>query len=240
LRVGLSDIILMQDIELFNFIVDFLKEFYGEVVAKPFFYVYGAANHPICLVAHIDTVRPRGQKVELIFRNNVIFNKHGVLGADDRAGVFAILKIVELCRSRDIDPPAILFTNYEETGAIGSIHFLSDNVLDEEVRLFIALDRHCANDYVFYGDDLPTEAKRFIESYGYVNSIGTFSDVALLSEFSGVTGINISIGFYREHLISERLHIDEMILTITRVLRILASCMDFRCSRPARIVAEVI
>ena len=66
----------------------------------------------ITLVAHIDTVNDYVNEVSFnIVDDNIISNKNGILGADDRAGVYACMQLMDSCR--------VIFTNYEETGGQG-------------------------------------------------------------------------------------------------------------------------
>ena len=71
---------------------------------------------PIALVAHMDTVFKKPPE-EIFFdqKHNVMWSPQG-LGADDRAGVFAIVQIV-----RSGLKPHVIFTTDEECGALGAM-----------------------------------------------------------------------------------------------------------------------
>src|ERR1700690_2217495 len=77
--------------------------------------------HQIALVAHVDTCDDDAffsKESEIIEKNGFIWNnKPFILGADDRAGVYAILKIVEACSG---PVPIIILTDGEEMGSVGA------------------------------------------------------------------------------------------------------------------------
>ena len=174
-------------------------------------FVYIDRGHPICLVAHVDTVRRQG--VELKQRNQIITNRHGILGADDRAGVYALFALEHTGVN-------LLFTNYEETGGTGAVS-AANRLGFEGVNLFIELDRRGCNEYVYYSYGLPNATKKYIESYGFIEEYGSYSDIAEF-EMLGIPAVNLSIGYYNQHTSRERLHLDEMGLTIERVKAMIA------------------
>lgn len=199
-KLTIQECLTMTDKELFDHCA------IGATTLVENFYCYHDRNAPICLVAHIDTVRRTKDKLELIQENNIIRNKYGILGADDRAGVFGLLELSHLnCN--------LLFTLGEETGGTGA-KLASEELDFKGVKLFIELDRKGCNEYVFYSHTLPKEIQKYVESYGYIENYGTYSDIA---EFEEIPGINLSIGYYNQHTNKESLHLDEMFLTIKRV-----------------------
>ena len=204
-----------------------LIKIYGFTLTDKFAdYIYVNNNHPICLVAHIDTVE-RDKKLKLEIDRNIITAKDSVLGADDRAGVFGIMEILRICKLKSIPYPSILFTNYEEKGCLGAKEFCkSKQFIKDNVRLFVELDRKGSNDYVCYRYDCPTEVAYYIETFGFIKSNGSCSDVGELTEEYKIPHVNLSIGYYSQHTKLERLHIDEMILTINRILQIVQDPID--------------
>jgi len=178
-------------------------------------YLYIDNNHPVCLVAHVDTLKRQG--IEPMTCNNVMINRLGLLGADDRAGVYAALKLAHTgCN--------ILLTDYEEQGGIGA-QAAAQELQFPGVRLFIELDRQGCNEYVYYSSSLPQAIKCYVESYGYVENYGTYSDISELEGFR-IPAVNLSIGYYDQHTRHERLHLDEMELTIARVKSMIANPPD--------------
>jgi hypothetical protein len=132
--------------------------------------------------------------VEVAVSRNVMFNKNKApLGADDRAGIFGIIEILRTCKTEGLPEPSVLITNYEEGGGVGVKAFLKTDLFETEgLRLMIELDRKGCNEYVDY---LDVPAK--VDDYA---------------------GVNLSIGYYDQHTANEVLHIDEMYMTIDRVL----------------------
>ena len=77
-------------------------------------------------------------------QQNVIWSPDG-LGADDRAGVFAIIQIIKKGLR-----PHIIFTTDEESGAWGATALSKEQCPFEDLRYVIELDRRGSNDCVFY------------------------------------------------------------------------------------------
>ena len=78
--------------ELRNTMIQYLKSKYDNcIVTKD--YIVAIGEIPIALVAHMDTVfKTPVSNLYYDRQKNVLWSPEG-LGADDRAGVFAILKI---------------------------------------------------------------------------------------------------------------------------------------------------
>lgn len=77
------------------------------------------------ICAHMDTVNP-ANGVKVVFKDG-IFRSEGstVLGGDDKAGIAAIIEVLELLRQQPVPRGdlEILFTVGEEQGLLGSKHF---------------------------------------------------------------------------------------------------------------------
>ena len=76
----------------------------------------------ILLNAHVDTVTP-GEKIKPVERAGIIYSDGStVLGADNKAGVAAILEIIKIMKERKIKHPPlqIIFTVAEEIGLLGA------------------------------------------------------------------------------------------------------------------------
>lgn len=179
-------------------------------------YIYFNGGTETMLVAHMDTCI-RNKDLVILENNGIYTAKDSILGADDRAGIYAILKILESGLR-----PSFLFTNYEESGLIGVRQFIKEDLLNtDNLKLFVEIDRQGCNDFVFYSSSLPTEVKYYAESFGFVETWGILSDVQELTEKTRIPHINVSAGYYNQHSTSERLHLDELELTISRVIRLL-------------------
>ncbi len=130
---------------------------HGNLVAKvP---AKGAADAaPIFLAAHADTVKP-GIGIEPIVEDGVIRSKgETILGADDKAGLAAIIEAVLTAEKR----PAveIVVTRGEEIGLIGARH-LDLSLLD--AKRGIIADSEALNEVIIGG---PTHASLDIEIVG--------------------------------------------------------------------------
>lgn len=194
----------------------------------------------VCLVSHIDTVRGgytyapyvKGKKIKktknedrvsLIDNGTVISNSYGVLGADDRAGVYMISDIYNKLDKL----PVILLTNYEESGGIGVQEFCNrkkelaiDKVL-KNISFFIEFDREGVDEYVCYSASANTEMQDIADSYGLKESIGSFSDVATLSEYTEVAHLNLSACYYNQHTSREILVYSLIDTVIDRYIKVI-------------------
>lgn len=194
----------------------YLKSKYSKVVATNQ-YVIAEGNIPIALVAHLDTVFPKTPAEIFHDQNhNILWSPTG-LGADDRAGVFAISQIVKSGLR-----PHIILTTDEEIGAAGAIAVANAGMPFADLRYIIELDRRGSNDCVFYNCN-NVEFTEYVEEFGFVEHWGTFSDISILCPKWGVAGVNLSIGYRDEHSTSEILFLTHMINTIEKVKKMLTA-----------------
>lgn len=195
----------------------FLKRYYTkEKVTFDEDFLLAEGDIPIALVAHMDTVFKQ-PAAELFYdrQKNVMISPTG-MGADDRAGVFAIIKIIEAGFR-----PHIIFTTDEEIGCVGSNLLSYHPCPFKDLRFIIQLDRRGADDCVFYDCDNP-EFEKYIESFGFVTAWGSFTDICELCPSWGMAGVNLSIGYRDEHTVSEVLFVGHMLNTIEKVKKILS------------------
>lgn len=197
----------------------YLRKQYPKVIETKD-YLFCEGTIPVCMVAHLDTVFSE-QPSEIYYdrRKNVMFSPQG-LGADDRAGVFSILKLVQ-----DGLRPHIILTTGEEKGGIGARALAKLTCPFRDVRYFIELDRRGALDCVFYECDNP-EFTRYVESFGFFENWGTYSDICEFCDTWGIAGVNLSIGYENEHTHHETLNISYMFSTLDKVKKMLACAFD--------------
>ena len=199
---------------MLNTMSAFLNSKYKKVITTKE-YVIAEGNIPIALVAHMDTVFPRpAREVFYDRQKNVIWSPEG-LGADDRAGIFAIIQIIR----RGLRPHIILTTD-EEKGAIGASAVAYEEKPFKDLRYIIQLDRRGADDCVFYDCD-NKEFIEYVENFGFTEAIGSFSDISMICPAWGVAGVNLSIGYRDEHSVSEVLFVGHMLNTIDKVIKML-------------------
>lgn len=216
----LFKILEMDDAPLGVYLRKELKKHYKKVFSDGDNYLYVKGTSPVCLVAHIDTVRAKlDSPVVLACNHNVIRNTKGILGADDRAGVYGILEVMRELATAEMPLPSIIFTNYEERGGKGVKAFIKDKKFDPRgIDLLLELDRKGCNEYVFYSNTLPGPVKDYVESFGFREERGSYSDISDLTDEYHIPSVNLSIGYYAQHSFKETLHYDEMCLTIDRVV----------------------
>jgi hypothetical protein len=197
----LIHLLILAEPELFDHI---------KTVVKPshhsdgfYLYVHKGDNLP-CLVAHIDTVhKQKPSKKDIVQNGDVLSNSKGGLGADDRAGVYALLQLKDL-------PYNLLFTNYEETGGIGvkkAITDLADLLLEN--TCFIEIDRKGTKHYVDYVG-AEQEFLNLFETRGLANEFGSYSDIYDLSSELGIASVNLACGYYDQHTPMESLNLKEL------------------------------
>lgn len=179
-------------------------------------YIYILGDIPVTLIAHLDTVhRLLPQKFYHDVEQTTIWSPQG-LGADDRAGIFSILKIVEAGYR-----PSIIFTTKEESGAIGAYNFIRE-ISEPKVptNFLIELDRCGENDAVYYDLDVP-EFEKYITTFDFKTAYGSFSDISIIAPGWKIPAVNLSVGYMYEHSLGEILNYENMFDTIEKVKKIL-------------------
>lgn len=158
-------------------------------------FIYAEGTIPVLLVAHYDTVLDRPPRF-IEQKDGVLSGRNG-LGADDRAGVYAICEIIKNHHCH------VLFTGGEEIGCVGAKAFTQSG-LKPEVNYIIELDRRGDNDAVYYegGNE---EFEAFITEHGWKTAYGTFTDICELAPYIGTAAVNLSIGYQNEHRPNESL-----------------------------------
>ena len=183
-------------------------------------YIIAFGDIPIALVAHMDTVfKQPASEIFYDTRKTVIWSPTG-LGADDRAGVFAMVQIIKSGLR-----PHIILTTDEEIGGIGATMLGKEECPFEDLRYLIELDRRGENDCVFY-DCANEEFIDYVETFGFKESFGCFSDISMIAPEWEVAAVNLSIGYRDEHTTSEVLFVSHMFNTIDKVKKMLSEDME--------------
>lgn len=180
-------------------------------------YLIAKGNIPVALVAHCDTVFPTPPKDIFYDREaNVMWSPQG-LGADDRAGIYAIVQILN-----DDLKPHVIITTGEESGCIGAGQIVGKMVNHpfDDLKFMIQLDRRGHNDSVFYQCD-NIDFEDFVNSFGFQTNYGSLSDISVLAPVWGVAAVNFSVGYMDEHSREERLYVNSLFNTIDKVEAIL-------------------
>lgn len=181
-------------------------------------YIFAKGNIPVLLIAHVDTVL-KSPPTEIFYdsEKTVMWSPRG-LGADDRAGIFSILKILEDNSLR----PSILFTNGEEKGGIGAKAFVLKYPKSpiKNLKYIIQLDRQGEKDCVFY-DCGNKKFEKYVNSFGFKTEWGTFTDISIIAPKWDIAAVNLSVGYFYEHTTSEHLVLNYMVKTIFKVTKML-------------------
>lgn len=212
-------------------VTEVLCEFYDDEIGdfrvrhNPKF-TYAPGDIPVMLVAHCDTVC-----YQPVMRIGACTANDGVstaitnmdqapLGADDRAGIFIILKLIAAGYR-----PHILLTTDEEIGGGGALA-AAEKIPVPDIKFILELDRMGSNDAAMYDCD-NKEFKDMLRGYGFTPVSGTFSDICFFAPDWDIAAANLSVGYYHEHTPWEMLVIKEMENTIKVVMQILDNVDNF-------------
>ena len=168
---------------------ELLEMGYPSISRKGFLYAPGEI--PVLLVAHMDTVHYEPPSIICYSKDGRYIMSPQGIGGDDRAGVYMILQILQRVNCH------VLFCEDEESGGHGAKAFTKSGI-KMDVNYIIELDRKGDNDAVYYGCDNP-EFREFIHSFGFQESIGSFSDISILAPHLKTAAVNLSTGYYYAH-----------------------------------------
>lgn len=171
-----------------------------------------------CIVAHMDTIHTFTKPRELYIEKGIIRARYistGVacgLNADDCNGILVALQLLET-----FPDLKVCFTVEEEIGGKGADEAASNVEFFSNVKYLIQADRHGANDLIIHTNGIECASTSFIKDitplmskYLYVEDWGTFTDVGILAGEFGISGINVSCGYYHEHTVKECCNIAEL------------------------------
>jgi len=181
-------------------------------------FILAQGNIPICLVAHMDTVHMT-KPTKWQIRYNKEYHSYSSplgIGADDRAGIIAILEILKKGHR-----PHVIFTTDEEIGGLGADAFTQ--VFEDfpfDLKYFIQIDRRGTGQAVFYDCDNDL-FELYINEFGFGTEIGSFTDIATFMEIYDIAGVNLSAGYVSEHTKVETLYVDALDYTIHGIERML-------------------
>jgi len=180
-----------------------------------YIYAFREDNLPVLLVAHTDTVHKQPPKDIYYDEIDHSLSSWDGLGADDRAGVFAIM---ELIKSYKCD---VLFTSFEEQGLLGAKRFIEDFKENPGYQMLIELDT-LGDSYAKFYDNRSLDFQAYILSHGFEVSSGRRTDVKAIAPVWKVNAVNLSAGFVNHHHRSEQLKIEYLENVIKKVGALLA------------------
>lgn len=166
-------------------------------------------NSPI-LSAHMDTVRKEKDFCIGAFLNESEDDKilsGGILGGDDKCGVYIILKVLEIGRKVNF-----IFSRDEEIGCLGIKALVKPNSVEnkevtEKIKnslWCLVLDRRGNSDIICEQNDYGTiEFEKALEkisnegNFGYKGARGLCSDANYICDY--ISTANLSVGYYNPH-----------------------------------------
>ena len=186
-------------------------------------YIIAEGDLPICLCAHMDTVFPIPPK-DIYFdsEQSIMWSPQG-LGADDRAGIYCIINLLEMGFK-----PSIILTDLEEYGGKGADALVAKypTCPFQKCKALIQLDRQGENDSVFYECD-NVEFENKINSYGFKTDFGSFTDISIIAPTWEIAAVNLSVGYKNEHQYIETLNLKQCHATINKVSKMLKDCNNW-------------
>ena len=181
-----------------------------------FVYVPGTRENAVLLVAHADTAADERSRIAIEENSRVIFNRYGILGADDRAGCAMLWLLRELGHG-------LLVTDGEEMGGIGTAFLATafPELYDElncRYNFMIQIDRRGGNDFKCYNVGTDEFRAYVAEKTGFAEpNRSSFTDIVGLCR--DVCGANLSCGYHDEHTAMEYLVKQEWHHTLTLLRR---------------------
>ena len=160
----------------------------------------------------MDTVTEIVENRKIIEEGSILKSSEGILGADDCAGVAAILEILSRVQKTNFRGTIkVAFTVEEEIGCQGSRGI--DQAFIEDVDAAIVIDRRGNRDIVtswsYYFPFCPEEYGQLFEEAGKLAGMkdwkitpGGVSDALVFAEF-GIPSVNLSAGYQNEHKATE-------------------------------------
>ena len=199
------------------------------VVSKTRDYVFvpGSREDRVLLVAHADTVdRPMNKtgRVDPVWHGDICIRSDaeilcgaqygsGVLGGDDRAGCAALIALWN-------GEHSLLVTTGEEKGCIGAAVAAReiDKLLSEH-RFFIEFDRLGHKQAVFYDVSTKLFEEYVLQSLGdgWHEHQGSYTDIRKICPAAGRCGVNLSIGYTRQHSANEAIYYPAWLNTVVTV-----------------------
>lgn len=170
-----------------------------------------------CVAAHIDTVHPL-RPVEIVQRDGILFglDENGQrtgIGADDKAGVYICLELLE--RFDDI---AIALFAAEEVGCVGADHAPAAWFNDVGYVIEFDCPGYGLVSYTSSGTRLFANDGEFIQTAAPVMQAHgltrwqnhPFTDVMVLRRRFDITSLNLSCGYHNWHRADEYVVVEEV------------------------------
>lgn len=178
------------------------------------------------IMAHLDTVL---ETPKVVYEEKGKYWARGQLGGDDRAGVYAVAKIISMTTG----PLVALFTRGEESGGKGA----RELKLEIEGAYIVAFDRRNGTDAVFYtaaSDEYEEAVLTAIKDFGFTRAVGTWSDCETVARDRDCSSVNLSVGYYEPHTEKDYVLFWEVWNSLRAGLRLLATLKNTKFKCPAK------
>jgi hypothetical protein len=157
------------------------------------------------ICCHLDTVSPvKPLPPDIITAKDTLSldprSKALCLGADDRAGVWIALQLLDYYN--------VGCFHGEEKGCLGSTAYAKTR---PRHCCYIGVDRRGSDELATYGYDNPTLLDLFSQ---YQQTRGSFTDCSALAGITDKPCLNLSVGYQNEHTRQEILDLDAMYQTL--------------------------
>lgn len=164
-----------------------------------------------CILAHTDQITTNKGPYRIYESNGILCGIHKSdgsrcgLGCDDANGICVALQLLE-----ELPDLKCIFTTEEELGGKGAEEacFNTDFLFD--IKYFLQADRRGSSDLITHTNWIDVVTEEFLQDlmpimlkYNYKENYGTFTDVGELVKQTGICGVNISCGYYKEHTFNE-------------------------------------
>lgn len=162
------------------------------------------------IVAHCDCVLPHKNK-EVVIKNNNIYGKDSKtgkrigLGCDDAVGVCMAIQLLKI-----IPDLKVLFTTEEEVGFVGATEAAENIEFFFNVGYMMQADRRGEHDLITHTNGIYSANNDWLDKiapitlkYKYKEEFGIGTDIGELAGLLGISGVNISCGYSKEHTDNE-------------------------------------
>lgn len=195
--------------------------------------IYKLTGNKVILSAHLDQVKTNGKAEHFfIFDNKIIkgYNKNyqrTSLGADDKNGVWIILKMLENCSQLDF-----IISCGEEVGCVGIKELEQAGVLNciSDKQICLVLDRKGNKDILkggasdVYCSTLAQDLCNFIDDNMFVTK-GSISDTRVICKHC--ESVNMSTAYFNPHTENEETDFDALQNLLDIVSNIVYSFMHY-------------
>lgn len=190
----------------------------------------GEASEYPCIVAHLDQVQDiHSSDFKAIETEDIIFGysaknrQQEGLGADDKNGIWIVLKCLE-----KYDYLKVALFVQEEIGCVGSSQ--ADMSFFDDCRFVLQADRKGHSDFITTIGWSPLCSEEFIndcqiEKFGYKEATGMITDVGELKHQGlPISVANISCGYYEPHTDNEFTVKADLLNSLVLVENIIGTC----------------